>query len=117
MNRDVTLLQEIIHYCDDILEILDRVNHDEEIFMDDRMYQAAVAFNLLQIGELAKRLSDDIKSKYLDEETWSNIAGTRDIMAHKYHRVNMTVQWRTINKDIVPLKETCQEMLDGTPDS
>ncbi len=110
MRSDATVLSSIIEYCDLIIETVERLGTDEEDFLNDKVYQTSVSFSLMQIGELVKRLSEDITIRY-PEMKWSRIAGMRDIIAHQYHNVNRTRLWKTINRDVRPLRDYCSKML------
>jgi uncharacterized protein with HEPN domain len=59
---------------------------------------------LLNIGELVKALSDEIKSNN-PAVSWRQIAGLRDLAAHKYHSLNMERIWITAKEDLPSLRQ------------
>jgi uncharacterized protein with HEPN domain len=54
---------------------------------------------LINIGELVKNLTEELKEKYKDVP-WRAIAGMRDITALKYQTLKMGDVWVTLEKEI-----------------
>ena len=63
-ERDLSILEHIIRYCDQIDEAVRRFGNDGKVFMSDTVYQNAVALCLLQIGELVGHLSDACRAAH-----------------------------------------------------
>ena len=72
--------------------------------------QAAVIRWLEVIGEAAKYLPEDFKSKH-EEVPWSDIARTRDKLIHHYFGVDLDVVWEIVKKDLPELKEKLEKIL------
>lgn len=111
MNRDIDVLNNIVQYCDLVYDAVEMFGSDEEDFLGNKIYQTSTAFSILQIGELVKRLSPELKEQF-EEITWSKIAGMRDLMAHQYHNIVPEKQWKTITEKIPELKTACLEIID-----
>lgn len=107
----------MLESCDTIEEILERTGYDEDAFLEDRVLQMSAAFCLQRIGQLAKELSPDLRSRYGGDKYWSIVIGTRDVIAHQYHNISQPVQWRTITLDIPPLRGILEEMASGLESS
>ena len=71
-----------------------------EEFLNDQLRQDAVAFRLIVIGELAKRVPEEVKAKF-PEVPWKKAAGMRDFLAHEGYRADPEVLWYTASK-LVP---------------
>ena len=56
------------------------------------MVRKAVCMSLINIGELVKTLPDDFREGY-SEIPWKQMAGLRDLAAHKYHRLDFSAIW------------------------
>lgn len=105
--KDKCILECIIKHSQNILEDISDLSEDE--FYNDRKTINSVCFDILQIGELAKSLSDDFISKY-NQMPWKNIKGMRDWVTHGYHSLEMTRVWKTASDDIKPLLEYCKKI-------
>jgi len=66
---------------------------------------------ILQIGELSGHLSDSFKEEY-NEVPWRNIKDMRNIIAHKYGDMSITIVWEAISEDIPGLRDYCNNILD-----
>lgn len=66
MRRDIGILRDIVKYCDIVNEAVEMFGSDEEDFLDNKVYQTSTAFSILQIGELVKRLSPELRDEFGD---------------------------------------------------
>jgi len=71
-DKDRRILQKIIAYIDDIAQYASGFHGDS--FLQDKKTMSACAFGILQIGELAKELSDDIQNQN-PTIPWNGIKG------------------------------------------
>jgi uncharacterized protein with HEPN domain len=110
MNRDIGYIESIIRHCCDIEEAIQIFGADEEDFIGNVHFQNDCAFALSQIGEIVKRLSPELMSKYPNTE-WSNIAKLRDIISHKYEGIELQVVWDIINMDVPSLRKNVNQFL------
>ena len=56
-NKDIQILKHVIRYCEKIESTVRRFGEDFDTFLNDPDYRDSVGMNLLQIGELAGKLS------------------------------------------------------------
>lgn len=110
MRRDIKSLNLIIKYCDDVASDIARFGDDIEDLMSDESYQRSTAKSIELIGERAKRLSDDVTSRFKDVD-WHEIYKMRDFMAHQYEEVDLEFQWSTMKDDLPFLKQYCQRIV------
>ncbi len=109
MPRDYLL------YLDDIERALDRVerytrDQSFEAFSADEMRVDAVIRNLETLGEAVKHLPDDIRA--LEPATpWAQIAGLRDVLAHAYFSVNLTLLWDIITHEAPTLRPVVRRLI------
>jgi uncharacterized protein with HEPN domain len=87
----------------DMLESLTRIieyteNIDYSTFENDKKTQDAVIRNIEILGEAAKLLSAEARSKYSDIP-WKDIAGTRDKLIHDYFGVNIDIVWDIVKNE------------------
>ncbi|ADW20762.1 MULTISPECIES: DUF86 domain-containing protein [Thermus] len=102
-------------YLTDMLQAIGRIERylsglDWDAFLESDLHLDAVTRNLEILGEAARHLPEEIKSRY-PEIPWRRVVGLRNVVAHQYFAVDPEVVW-TIAKEQVPtLKETLQRML------
>ena len=99
----------IIDYCKRIEE--KTIGAARATLDNDQDVLEIVCFNILQIGELAKKLENDFIKKY-DKMPWKKIKGMRDVVAHGYGTINLDKVWEVISKEIKPLREYCEAILE-----
>ena len=107
-SKDRQTLEHIIRYCDEIQMALQHFGKDEKIFKTDPVFLNSCSMPLLQIGELAKKLSDELTSA---EIPWKQIKGMRDFFAHDYRSMNKHIIWVTVITKVTMLKEQCESLL------
>jgi uncharacterized protein with HEPN domain len=106
--KDKRIAECIIRHCLNIEE--DISNITEEYFYNDRKTQKSICFDILQIGELAKSLSEEFVTEY-NKMPWKDIKGMRDWVAHGYQTLKMDRVYRTAIQDIKPLREYCEQII------
>lgn len=72
-------------------------------FLKDQKTQSAAIMQLIVIGELAKKLPEEIKRAI--NLPWRLIAGFRDLAVHEYFELDLRQIWDTISNDIPNLRE------------
>lgn len=105
------IIRHMITYADQIDEANNMFNASEEKLKNNSVYRNAVALCILQIGELANRLTEDYRSMTEDQIPWKAIRGLRNIVAHHYGKIDYKSLWETINQDIPVLREFCENQL------
>lgn len=79
------------------------------LFADSKTRDAAL-WNLLILGEAAKRVPDDIRSRHPQIE-WKKIAGFRDVLAHGYFGLDEDILWDVIENKIPVLHGDLKRIL------
>lgn len=102
------LLKHIISYADQIDEANRMFNADKNELENNSVYRNSVALCLLQIGELANKLTDDYKESTADQIPWKAVRGLRNIVAHEYGHIDCESLWETIQTDVPVLREFCK---------
>ena len=95
-------------YIDQILDSIGKIElystgFDKEKFLADSKTQSALIMQLILIGEISKKVSEETKIK--TNIPWKKITGFRDRAIHNYFDVNLEVVWETICDDVPQLKE------------
>ena len=107
-------LIKIVNYCVLILDkTLDSgLNYDTILLKisEDIIFQTSTSMMLVQIGELARHLSDGLKDQYA-EISWKTISGLRNRLVHDYEETNWSIIAGVIEDDIRPLLDSCNAIL------
>ena len=109
--RDVSVIEHMLMYCDQLQETLQEIDCDESRFLASHTYQNAVAMCILQLGELTKQLSPAFIAAH-PEIPWRVMARTRDHYAHHYGEMDFGLVWKTAVSDIPAIREYCAKFLD-----
>lgn len=114
MPRDYRL------YLEDILEAIARIERytsgvDFALFSADEMRVDAVVRNLEIIGEAAKHVPQPQRDLTPAVE-WRKIAGLRDVVAHQYFGVNLTIIWDVVEHRLRDLHHASTLLLAAEPD-
>ena len=109
-ERDLSIIEHICSYCNDILDAVNRFGNSFEAFSNDKDYRNACALCILQIGELCGHLSEEFRSQHTSMP-WNEIKAMRNVVAHRYGSISIEATWETIETDIPDLKSFCEKIL------
>jgi uncharacterized protein with HEPN domain len=109
-QRDISILEHIIEYCEEIPQIHKDFGNTYETFKTNKHYFKSVAMNLLQIGELANHLSKEFQKKY-SSIPYSSIISLRNIIVHGYGNLEYETIWDASHEDIPQLQKQCFEII------
>ncbi len=110
MPRDYRL------YLDDIQEAVEKIQRytaqiaDLETFVANEVTVEAVLYNFFVIGEAVKHIPDDMRDK-LPEIDRRKIAGLRDIIAHAYFSLKLSVIWDIVQHKLSDLGISVKTLL------
>ena len=107
-HRDEITSEKIVSEISIALDMLSDISFDK--FNSDEIIKRAICMTVINIGELVKSLSDEIRTEYKSIPRKS-IAGFRDIAAHKYQTLKMGDVYKTVSEDFPELKENIQQIL------
>jgi uncharacterized protein with HEPN domain len=101
-------------FVEDILESMDKIeNYIMDLYYDDfienHMVIDAVLRNLEIIGEAANNIPHDLRNKFLNIP-WKKMIGLRNIVAHGYFGIDLTIVWEIVTKNLPETKQDIIEM-------
>lgn len=79
-------------------------------FRQDKKSQFAMTRAFEILGEAVKNISPEFKEQHPDVP-WKVIAGTRDVLIHRYFSVDVVQVWTMIEKDVPELAEKIADLL------
>jgi len=82
-----------------------------EDFSNDSKTQSAVIMQLQVIGELSKRMPEEIKVAI--NIPWKQIAGMRDMVSHDYFNLDIKAVWDTIMKSVPEAESEVSKYLNN----
>jgi len=106
MKHDITAV--LIKHIQELYQILDKYNISDKLnFISeaetDMIFQKAILMSVGYIGELSKKLDDDIK-KANPNVNWRRLSTSRNIIFHDYDIVDMEIISSVIFRDISSLR-------------
>ena len=109
-GKDLIVLKKILGYCEQVNEACDMFEHDYDRFVSSSVFHNACCMCILQIGELCKVISSELREDQPDIplKQW---CGIRDIFAHQYSNMDYQSAWETVTKDLPELKSSIEKVL------
>lgn len=109
-HRDDFILRKIISEIDIAEDMLGACGLDE--FLNDEKLKRAVSMTIINIGELIKNISDEMRVEH-SEVPWKDAAGMRDITAHRYQTLRMEDVYSSAKIDFPQIKQQLLRILDN----
>jgi uncharacterized protein with HEPN domain len=118
MNRDRTVFLRHMLICID--RIADYTREGRAVFMSDSKTQDAVVRNLEVLGQATKDFGTEELRARDPSIPWSRIAALRNVLAHQYLGVDVTLVWNIVERELVGLRSVIEGVLrnltDGSED-
>lgn len=102
-------------YLTDILEAIGKIEEYTKglslnQFRVDGKTIDAVVRNLAIIGEAARQIPSEMRSKY-PNVAWEEMVGMRDKVSHEYFGVDLKIIWETVKNDLTALREQINRVM------
>lgn len=107
MRRDPQRLRDIL----DAIERIERVaSQGHDAFESDEMIQVWIVHHVQIIGEAARALSQDLRTRY-SQIPWGAIVGMRNILVHDYFGIDLGEVWSVVERDLPAFKKELEKIL------
>ena len=80
------------------------------MFDADELIQTFTVHNIQIIGEAARSISDDLKTRH-PEVPWNKIVTMRNMLVHEYFVVDPDEVWAAVSRDLPVLKSQVENIL------
>ena len=107
-NRDLQICEKILAEIDVLKSLMNHASL-EEFCADEKTFRA-VCMTLINIGELVKNITPELREAHQDIP-WRAISGMRDVTAHKYQTLRMEDVYSTCMGDIPVFEKQLKELL------
>lgn len=102
VNPDLIKVEGILHAIQDAEYHISKNSRDKTVLQ-------AITYNIMVIGEICKKLSPELKTKY-PNINWRDIADMRNLLIHEYSKVSSQVIEDVMNTRLPELKTQIQEI-------
>lgn len=106
--KDKIYIDRIVKYGHKIGKYLENINSLEELESNDEKIDAII-LNLEQIGETAKKISEETKLRFPSIK-WISIIGLRNIISHDYEGVKLSIIYDVSKSSIPTLIDQLKEI-------
>lgn len=100
MRRDEAYLLDVLIAAQKVLKFVSGLTEAE--FRKSDLVQSAVMGQLEIIGEACRRVSPAIQDAH-PEIPWAAIVGMRNKLIHEYFRIDVSILWEVVQRDIPEL--------------
>lgn len=111
IKDDMYYLEKLIKSINRIVKTMSNISYEE--FENNEDIQDITMFNLIQISENSKRLSEEYKSKH-QNIPWHDVYGLRNRIVHDYGSVVLDTVYYTLVEDIPKLLEMVTDDVSKT---
>ena len=106
-NRDERILNKLFSEISVLKDMMEGVSR--EAFLSDERTSRAVCMTLINIGELVKNLTPELRETYPDI-SWRAISGMCDVTAHRYQTLRMEDVYSTCTEDIPVFEDQLKKL-------
>lgn len=107
-SNDRLYLERIVESIDKAQSFITGITLDH--FVKNEMMFDACLMQLINIGEMIARLSENFREQH-NKLPWHEAIGMRNQIAHGYFEIEAEEVWRTCQEDLPKLKNELQKIL------
>ena len=89
------------------------VGYNLDAFLKDHKTQDAVIRNIEVIGQAVKDFGVENLLHDFPDVPWEQVAGMRNIIAHEYLGIDMTIAWEVVDAHLLSLEHAIMEMVQA----
>lgn len=100
-------IEDILQNINKINKYINNLSYDE--FLDDDKTKDAVIKNLIEIGEAANHIPENVLKHY-NEVPWQQMIGLRNRLIHGYFVIDYDIVWTIIKEELPILFEKLENI-------
>lgn len=100
----------LAHILERMIRVGEIAGRGKAAFLADRTAQDAALFNLIVMGEAAKRLDEAYRAAH-PQIPWRGFAGLRDVLIHRYESIDLERVWVVLSEDLPELRRSIEAFL------
>ena len=108
-SRDSQILTKILSEIAVAGQLIEGVTMED--FINDERTARAISMTLINIGELVKNLTSELKEAHMDIP-WRAISGMRDITAHKYQTLRKEDVYSTCVDNLPVFEKQLRQLME-----
>jgi uncharacterized protein with HEPN domain len=108
-SKDKANLLAILDAIDRINEYTKAIGSAQEFFKSTIVFDASL-MNFINIGEMADRLSKELKDRHVDVD-WQKMKDFRNLVAHDYLGIDAEEVWQIIKNDLPILRSMVNNLV------
>ena len=108
MRSEEFFLRDVVIACKNANRFAAEIDREE--FETSDLYQAAIQYNLLIIGEAVSHISRGLKSRHRQVD-WRSLKDFRNVLAHDYFALDKDVVWDSSTRNVVTISAQIMEIL------
>jgi uncharacterized protein with HEPN domain len=112
-DQAVAYLWDMLNAAQEVLKFTKDFSLDK--YLQDLKVQRAVERSVEIIGEAARRISDDFKSRH-NEIPWHGIISQRHVLAHEYGEIKQELMWELVTTGIPELISLLEPLIPPSPE-
>ena len=105
---DAAWLLDMLLACEKIQRFVQGI--DGAAFLGDELRQEAILRQLTVLGEAAKNVSFEYRVAH-PEIPWQDLGRFRDLVVHRYRRLQLAKVWEIVTEDAVALKRQLEQLV------
>jgi len=115
--NDAQRISHIKQHCLEVQETLEDCGFSYERYLLRGTFRRSISLSIIQIGEHAGKLSEELKHATPERIPWHEIRGMRNWLVHDYLKANLETIWDTATVQIPALLAFCDEIIEANPEA
>lgn len=109
--RNVSIIKNILSSIDKINIYTVNIEDPDSLYENAQVFDA-VLMNFIAIGEMAGKISDQLKDETKDRINWQDIKDFRNVIAHNYFGIDAEEVWQIILEYLPRLEKELSSLID-----